>query len=375
MTRLPDTAHTGHPWRIHALTRDFRLEDVWAIRTPGAGPDDFPAVLAAVRSAAESGKGPLPLRFLFAVRRRLGALLGWDKPAKGVGARVTALRDQLPEDLRGPVGEGLGQFTPVYRLADECAFEGASSTSHMVMHLSWAPVAGGGYELRMAVLVKPNGGYGRRYLAAIKPFRRRIVFPGLTRQWERAWRDRGRPRPDAPAATVHGVVGPHRIPEHLRALHALTRLDYADAFTLGTDAAPVDEPGQLPAGATAEQWARAMFGDVPDLAERFIWHGLLRLRLSPGRSPRTVAGWRIAARGEDWIRLEATSWFLAGNLVVRAAGGTVSLGTFLRYDRWPGRVVWGTLAPVHRRLSPGLFHDALATLRTSPTTEHKAAPR
>jgi hypothetical protein len=29
--RLPDSAHTCRPWRIHELTRDFRLEDVWEL--------------------------------------------------------------------------------------------------------------------------------------------------------------------------------------------------------------------------------------------------------------------------------------------------------------------------------------------------------
>jgi len=29
--RLPNTAHTSRPWRIHELIRDFRLEDVWRI--------------------------------------------------------------------------------------------------------------------------------------------------------------------------------------------------------------------------------------------------------------------------------------------------------------------------------------------------------
>ena len=42
--RLPNTAHTSRPWRIHELTRDFRLEDVWALPTPG-GPDDFPRLV------------------------------------------------------------------------------------------------------------------------------------------------------------------------------------------------------------------------------------------------------------------------------------------------------------------------------------------
>ena len=33
--RLPNTAHTSQPWRIHEITGDFRLEDVWALPTPG----------------------------------------------------------------------------------------------------------------------------------------------------------------------------------------------------------------------------------------------------------------------------------------------------------------------------------------------------
>ena len=33
--RLPNVAHTSRPWRIHELARDFRVEDVWALPTPG----------------------------------------------------------------------------------------------------------------------------------------------------------------------------------------------------------------------------------------------------------------------------------------------------------------------------------------------------
>ena len=42
--RLPGSAHTSRPWRIHDLTRDFRLEDVWSLPTPG-GRDDFPRLV------------------------------------------------------------------------------------------------------------------------------------------------------------------------------------------------------------------------------------------------------------------------------------------------------------------------------------------
>jgi hypothetical protein len=40
----------------------------------------------------------------------------------------------------------------------------------------------------MAVLVKPNGWVGRAYMAAIKPFRLLLVYPGLMRTIERGWR-------------------------------------------------------------------------------------------------------------------------------------------------------------------------------------------
>ena len=123
--------------------------------------------------------------------------------------------------------------------------------------------------------------------------------------------------------------------------------DYTDLFSLRTDTV-----------ASPEQWARAMFGDVPSRGERFIWRGLLGLRLARGRSPATVAGWRIAERGADWIRLEAASWFLTGNLVVRAADGQVSLRTLLRYDRPVGRLWWPPLAVVHRSLVPGVLRAA-----------------
>ena len=42
---LPAVAHTGRVWRIHELTHDFHLEDVWALRTPG-GPGDLPRLVA-----------------------------------------------------------------------------------------------------------------------------------------------------------------------------------------------------------------------------------------------------------------------------------------------------------------------------------------
>jgi hypothetical protein len=188
--RLPNTAHTSRPWRIHELTRDFRLEDVWALPTPG-GADDFPRLVHEFAAGDPSRSSPLLVRALWAIRWKLGELLGWDDPERGLGSRVPTLRDRLPADLRegpsGPEFEAL-PFSSLYLLEDEWAAEIANQTMHGVMHLGWVPDGPGGYRAEMAVLVKPNGLLGNCYMAAIRPVRHLLVYPPMIRQIEREWR-------------------------------------------------------------------------------------------------------------------------------------------------------------------------------------------
>ena len=196
--RLPKEAHTARPWRIHELTRDFRLEDVWALRTPG-GPDDFPRLVQQFASAHPSQSLPGPARTLWALRWKLGDLLGWDGPDAGLGSRVPTLRERLPLDLcdapPGPEFDSV-PFTSLYLLDDEWAAEIANRTMHGVMHIGWVPDGSGGYCGQMAVLVKPNGLFGNAYMAAIRPFRHLLVYPALMRLIEREWRARaGDPTP------------------------------------------------------------------------------------------------------------------------------------------------------------------------------------
>jgi len=185
--RIPDTAHTSRPWRIHEIAHDFRIEDVWALPTPG-GPDDFPRLIRHVVTRLAAPPRSAAARALFAVRLRLGALFGWDRVDSGVGARVPTLRDRVPADLRpGPELE-LPSFSPVYRTDDEWAAELANRTVHAVLHLSWVPDGtGGGYRGQMAVLVKPNGLAGTVYMSAIAPFRHLVVYPALMRSVAQDW--------------------------------------------------------------------------------------------------------------------------------------------------------------------------------------------
>ena len=113
----------------------------------------------------------------------------WDDEREGTGERVATLRDRLPIDLgaTAPAAPGDGSLTPLYLLEDEYAAEIANKTMHGVMHLSWVPDGQGAYRGQMAVLVKPNGAFGRAYMAAIKPFRYLLVYPALMRFLERTW--------------------------------------------------------------------------------------------------------------------------------------------------------------------------------------------
>jgi hypothetical protein len=190
--RLPDSAHDSRPWRIHEIAGDFRLEDVWALPTPG-GPDDFPRLVDMAASLDFGRSSSLAVRGLFALRWWIGGLLGWDDGTTGLGSRVPSLRDRLPADLRdapaGPEFPGL-PFRPLYLLDDEFAAEIANETMHGVLHLGWVPDGAGGWRGQMAVLVKPNGLLGLAYMAAITPFRHLVVYPVGLREFGRAWRKR-----------------------------------------------------------------------------------------------------------------------------------------------------------------------------------------
>ena len=147
-------------------------------------------------------------------------------------------------------------------------------------------------------------------------------------------------------------VQPRRpAPDEILALSPMTDPGYVDVFSMDRGL-----PGRSP-----EQWARAMFKDVGGRGAQFIWRVLLGMRLHA--APDRIAGWQIADRGADWIRIEARSWFMTGHLVVQADDEHVTLATFIRYDRPLAALIWRPLSSQHRRLSPMLLREAYAKLR------------
>lgn len=137
------------------------------------------------------------VRSLFAIRSALGELLGWDDPRMAAEVDEASLAGRLPADLRAtprPEFPAL-PFTSLYLLDDEFAAETANRTMRGVMHIGWVPGPTGDFHGQMAVLVKPNGLLGSAYMAAIRPFRRLVVYPALMRQIGRRWQLRGQSRP------------------------------------------------------------------------------------------------------------------------------------------------------------------------------------
>jgi hypothetical protein len=193
--RLPNSAHESQPWRIYEVVPDFRLEDVWALPAQG-GADDFATLLEVMASLDPANGESRATRALFSIRFRVGGWLGWDDqdgalpiPENTERTLSARLPRDLPDAATGPDLSSYG-FLPLYRTDVEWAAEISNRTVHAVMHLAWAEQDAGLYRGQMGVYVKPRGKLGAAYMAAIAPFRHRVVYPALMRQVERAWNAR-----------------------------------------------------------------------------------------------------------------------------------------------------------------------------------------
>jgi hypothetical protein len=159
-----------------------------------------------------------------------------------------------------------------------------------------------------------------------------------------------------PNSTVTAVVGLPEIPEAIRSLDTLANPDYVDLYTTTTPVAT---------GQSADEWARAVLEGTPlGQSARALWR-LLGLRLGPRHSADYVQGWKIAARGDNWIRLETASWYMTGHAVVRVDDGRLSVALFLRYDRPIAALVWLPVSVMHRRAVPAMLRQALRLTTTA----------
>ncbi len=341
--RLADTAHTSRAWRAHELTEGFELEDVWALPTPG-GPDDLARLVQLIASQdADDQAHPAAFRALFALRWWLGTVCGWDGGDSGIGARVASLRERLPADLlAGPRGPDLravpGRMEPdgppvmhsVYLTHDEWVVEMANATVHSLMHIGWVPDgSGAGHHAQMAVLTKPNGRFGRAYMAAIRPFRHALIYPMQARTLERRWHAPGRVR-------QVGVSEPFA---------AASSHDYADSFELRLEGPECCSP---------EEWLRAGVEATPAWIKRLAGQ------------PDGLASARVVASDAHVVVMEASDPLMDTVLIGRNAGPDRRVLTTLLRFRRPrlATAVWAFVGVLHRRMAPRIVASSAPGSRT-----------
>jgi len=153
-------------------------------------------------------------------------------------------------------------------------------------------------------------------------------------------------------STAVVTVGLKEAPERICELTTFADSDYVDVTTITTAEARKRSP---------EQWARAVMEQAPlGRRARMLWRPL-GLRLGPSGSSDHVQGWRIAQRGDDWIRVETGSWYMTAQAVCLVDDEHVSLALFLRYDRPIAALVWAAVGIMHRRAVPVMVRQGLRT--------------
>lgn len=195
-SRLPNSVHQSHPWVMTEIAPDFELLDAWVLPVEGER-EDFDTFLRTGMSLDPARSPSAVSRMLFALRFRIGALLGWDDHTQQrpiPGCVETSLSARLPERLRGSAAlDGVGSaygFVPLYRTDNEWAAEISNATVHGVLQVGWVEQGNGRYRGELGVYVKPRGRLGRMYMKLIEPFRLLVVYPAMMRQIGRAWAGR-----------------------------------------------------------------------------------------------------------------------------------------------------------------------------------------
>ena len=88
------------------------------------------------------------------------------------------------------------------------------------------------------------------------------------------------------------------------------------------------------------------------------------LRLGPRHSPGHVQGWKIAARGANWLRVETASWYMTAQAICLVEEGQVFISLSLRYDRPIAALAWGRRVGPHQQAIPGMLREAAGLMTT-----------
>ncbi len=185
MTRVSVVEHQAQPWLVHDLAADYELEDVWRLPVELEPNDSLAEFWDQMQLAISQLNKASPAAILFGARILLGRLFRWDQSPSRPGALELRTRYAALATLE-PELEVAGAFHVVYRLDDEYLAELENSTVQAALHLGRIETPSG-HSVNLAVYAKPKGNLGRFYMAAIRPFRLRVVYPTILEAAGRQW--------------------------------------------------------------------------------------------------------------------------------------------------------------------------------------------
>lgn len=142
------------------------------------------------------------------------------------------------------------------------------------------------------------------------------------------------------------------MPDDVRALSTLARIDYTDTFMVDRSL-----------GADAEQAARAVIDDAPADVRARLYAGWTALGLTLGTpvNSRRVLGWKIERLGADALLLQANGRLgLRGELLFRRDPGADRLlfATFIQLGNPVARRIWAGITVRHQEIVRSLLTHA-----------------
>lgn len=177
--------------RAHSLLADVQLHDVWLVELEGggAGRTITDALFCFTPQIATTANASV--RRLFAIRRLVGQLLGWDASAARWDEELYSHRLTAEDRERSRVNPGTPDqlFRTVYVFEKEALSEVRNATVHAFSSLALRETMHG-YRLYWAIYVKPISPWTSTYMRVIDPFRRAVVYPAVISRIKNEWQTR-----------------------------------------------------------------------------------------------------------------------------------------------------------------------------------------
>jgi hypothetical protein len=162
---------------------------------------------------------------------------------------------------------------------------------------------------------------------------------------------------DCRSTPVTAEVRQMDLPSSARALSALARVDYCDAFLFDVGSTHDESPEEL---------IREILEGASLAVRTELLSGWSAIGLKVGNtSERSVLGWEVRRTVPDHVLLGAESRIgMPGELLLKKEGDALLFATFVAQRNLIARAVWAVTEPVHVRVVRDILDQASRRLRT-----------